>query len=435
MSIPHDLMYHGALFALSGMTGYFATNRLIPVVSHHLLTKTNLHGIDMGSKDRVRLPESLGIVAGLVYLASYVTFFIAIPGVLYFMGITSATNMMHKLCPTPFGSDTQNFSNSLTNLAAISSIFAMLILGFIDDCFDLRWRYKIVFPTAASIPLLCVYYFNYRDRTTILLPNFLAEPLNLSTRFNLGIFYYIFMVMFVIFCTNAINIYAGINGLEVGQTIVWTVSILIYNVVEITTKSHCDEVHALSLQMFTPFLFCISALYRFNRYPARVFVGDSFCYFAGITIAVVGVLGHFSEETLAFAFPQVFNFVLSVPQLFKFVPCPRHRLPKLNDETGLREPSTFEFRYKDLGLLGRVVIFFYSRLGLAELSNVKTGGDSPDGSISDTYRCNNFTLINLWLTWFGPKSERDLCSELLRLQSGLSFMAIAMLTYAKMEHD
>jgi len=64
------------------------------------------------------------------------------------------------------------------------------------------------------------------------------------------------------------------------------------------------------------------------RYPARVFVGDTFCYFAGMSFAVVAILGHFSKTMLLFFIPQVFNFVFSVPQLFRLVPCPRHRLPK-----------------------------------------------------------------------------------------------------------
>ena len=58
-----------------------------------------------------------------------------------------------------------------------------------------------------------------------------------------------------------------------------------------------------------------------------MFVGDTYCYFAGMTFAVVGILGHFSKTLLLLFIPQVFNFLYSTPQLFKFVPCPRHRLP------------------------------------------------------------------------------------------------------------
>lgn len=34
---------------------------------------------------------------------------------------------------------------------------------------------------------------------------------------EVGFCYYIYILMLSIFCTNAINIYAGINGIEVGQ--------------------------------------------------------------------------------------------------------------------------------------------------------------------------------------------------------------------------
>lgn len=38
---------------------------------------------------------------------------------------------------------------------------------------------------------------------------------------------------------------------------------------------------------------------------AQVFVGDTFTYFAGMTIAVAGILGHLSETLLLFLIPQV----------------------------------------------------------------------------------------------------------------------------------
>jgi UDP-N-acetylglucosamine--dolichyl-phosphate N-acetylglucosaminephosphotransferase len=41
------------------------------------------------------------------------------------------------------------------------------------------------------------------------------------------------MSMVAVFCTNAINILAGVNGLEVGQSIVIATSILIFNFIEL----------------------------------------------------------------------------------------------------------------------------------------------------------------------------------------------------------
>jgi UDP-N-acetylmuramyl pentapeptide phosphotransferase/UDP-N-acetylglucosamine-1-phosphate transferase len=38
---------------------------------------------------------------------------------------------------------------------------------------------------------------------------------------------------------------------------------------------------------------------------AQVFPGDTFCYFSGMTFAVVAILGHFSKTLLLFFIPQV----------------------------------------------------------------------------------------------------------------------------------
>lgn len=65
------------------------------------------------------------------------------------------------------------------------------------------------------------------------------------------------------------------------------------------------------------------------RYPARAFPGDTLCYVTGMAFAVVGIQAHFSKTLLLFFIPQIFNFLLSCPQLFGLVPCPRHRVPRL----------------------------------------------------------------------------------------------------------
>lgn len=57
-----------------------------------------------------------------------------------------------------------------------------------------------------------------------------------------------------------------------------------------------------------------------------------------------------------FLFIQILNFLYSVPQLFHFVPCPRHRLPKLNVKTGKLEMSEAEFELLKLSTTGRLCI-------------------------------------------------------------------------------
>ena len=48
-----------------------------------------------------------------------------------------------------------------------------------------------------------------------------------------GVLYYVYMGMLAVFCTNAINIMAGINGIEVGQTLIIIASVIIFNLIEL----------------------------------------------------------------------------------------------------------------------------------------------------------------------------------------------------------
>jgi UDP-N-acetylglucosamine--dolichyl-phosphate N-acetylglucosaminephosphotransferase len=198
------------------------------------------------------------------------------------------------------------------------------------------------------------------------------------------------MGMLAVFCTNAINIYAGINGLEAGQSYVIGCAVLFHNLLEFQDESSLSrENHLFSVMIMLIFVSVTLALLRHNWYPASVFVGDTFCYFAGMTFACVGILGHFSKTLLLFFIPQIINFIWSTPQLFKFVPCPRHRLPKFNPSTGLMEPSTFPCEKNQYKWL-------------------KKHREDTEGV--------NMTVINLTLQIFGSMSERSLCTSLLGLQ-------------------
>jgi UDP-N-acetylglucosamine--dolichyl-phosphate N-acetylglucosaminephosphotransferase len=115
---------------------------------------------------------------------------------------------------------------------------------------------------------------------------------------------------------NSINIYAGINGLEVGQSLVIGFGIVALNVIEISTGSFMRVRDAqTSLFLIVPFIAVSLALLKWNKYPSKVFVGDIYCYFAGIVFAVCGILGHFSKGLLLLFIPQILNFVFSIPQV------------------------------------------------------------------------------------------------------------------------
>ena len=95
--------------------------------------------------------------------------------------------------------------------AALLAICLMILLGFVDDILELRWRDKVIVTLLGSYPLLVA----YKGLTQVVVPKILHGVIGSNT-VDLGYLYYGWMCAFAIWCPNSINIYAGINGLEVG---------------------------------------------------------------------------------------------------------------------------------------------------------------------------------------------------------------------------
>ncbi|KMZ68088.1 Phospho-N-acetylmuramoyl-pentapeptide-transferase [Zostera marina] len=325
--------------AAMSLGGFIVSIRLIPVAAWYL-SRRNMFGYDINKKGtpagKIKVPETLGIVIGCVYLVITILF---------------------QHCT--FSPDSEWL---VEYNAALASVCFMILLGFIDDVLDVPWRIKLLLPSFAALPLLMA----YAGHTTIIIPKPLIHYVGLQT-LDLGQIYKFYMGMLAVFCTNSINIHAGINGLEVGQTVVISSAVLIHNIMQIGALKD-QHAHAFSIYLVIPLLATSLALLSFNWYPSSVFVGDTYTYFAGMTLAVVGILGHFSETLLLFFLPQVLNFLYSCPQLFKIIPCPRHRLPRFDPKTGL-------------------------------LTGTKDG-----------------TLVNLFLRLFGRCSEQSICIRLLIFQ-------------------
>ena len=226
-----------------------------------------------------------------------------------------------------------------------------------------------------------------------------------------GWLYYVYMAAIAIFCPNSINILAGINGIEVSQSLVIAFLLIINDFLYLapfTVYPHpATDSHLFSLYLLLPFIGVSTALWMHNWYPAKVFVGDTYCYFAGMVFAIVGILGHFSKTLLLLFIPQIFNFVYSAPQLFRLVPCPRHRLPRFNARTGLLEPSTALFQHPPSAPVALVLKLLH-RLHLLRLTT------NAKGEIVES---TNLTILNLWLVWWGPMREDKLAIGILALQS------------------
>ncbi|KAL6022139.1 tunicamycin resistance protein, partial [Candidozyma auris] len=145
-------------------------------------------------------------------------------------------------------------------LSGALCLLSTILLGIFDDLFDIRWRHKFFLPAVASLPLLIVYYVDF-SVTSIVVPGFITKSpagVWVLIAFN-QVFQatnsFITRITGLKFTTLAIDydINTGINGLEVGQSIVL-------------------------------------------GYPSQVFVGDTYCYFSGMVFAVVDSIAALSPK-------------------------------------------------------------------------------------------------------------------------------------------
>ncbi|KZT64628.1 N-acetylglucosaminephosphotransferase [Daedalea quercina L-15889] len=400
----------------------------------------NLKGRDLLKTYDDPIPESLGLVCASIYTLLLILF---IPFAFsdFFNSQQKSTNKPRE------GLVINEFPHHqlAVYLSSLLSLLMATMLGFLDDVFDIRWRHKLPIPIIASIPLLMVYY-SERGATDVVVP----IPLRwlLGSLLNLGPLYYVYMSLLSTFCTNSINILAGINGSEVSQALVIALSVILNDLlylpwpvgfrIPLYLLGRGAEVevggvwgagmaygsrvlverHLLSLYFMLPLAGVCAGFMYHNWYPARVFPGDTLCYVTGMAFAVVGIQAHFSKTLLLFFLPQIFNFVLSCPQLFGLVPCPRHRVPRFDAETGLLYPSTALFKEHAPSRLASLALRVLAALGFVRLTE-----DPRTGEITET---TNLTILNVFLLRLGPMREDSLVKVLIASQVAGSVFAFVV---------
>ncbi|KAI0084793.1 N-acetylglucosaminephosphotransferase [Irpex rosettiformis] len=431
--LPPLPAFHAALgFAIFA---FIITVYLVPALGPTFV-KARLSGRDLLKTYDTPIPESLGLVCASVYILLLILF---IPFAFSDVFLNDyEVRSRHGIVVAEFP-----HQKLAVYLSSLLSLMIATLLGFLDDVFDIRWRHKLPVPIIASIPLLMVYYAE-RGNTNVVVP----IPLRwlFGVLVNLGPLYYLYMSLLSTFSTNSINILAGINGSETSQALIIALSVIINDLLYLPWpfgfrvplhllggqvelefggpwsagmaygSRELVERHLFSLYFMLPLVgVCAGFLYH-NWYPARAFPGDTLCYVTGMAFAVVGIQAHFSKTLLLFFIPQIFNFVLSCPQLFGLVPCPRHRVPRFDKDSGLLYPSTAELK-KAPSALTAFILEVFSALGLIRVATNKETG-LPE--------VTNFTILNVFLVRLGPMREDTLVKVLISSQIAGSVLAFGV---------
>ncbi|KAI0693959.1 N-acetylglucosaminephosphotransferase [Cytidiella melzeri] len=431
--LPPLPAFHAALgFSIFA---FLSTIYLVPALGPTFV-KARLSGRDLLKTYDTPIPESMGLVCASVYILLLILF---IPFAFSDVFLNEYDKRSrHGIVVAEFP-----HQKLAVYLSSLLSLMIATLLGFLDDVFDIRWRHKLPVPIIASIPLLMVYYAE-RGNTNVVVPIPLRWLFGMLV--NLGPLYYLYMSLLSTFSTNSINILAGINGSETSQALIIALSVILndllylpwpfgfkipihllggYAELEIGGpwsagmaygSRELVERHLFSLYFMLPLVgVCAGFLYH-NWYPARAFPGDTLCYVTGMAFAVVGIQAHFSKTLLLFFIPQIFNFVLSCPQLFGLVPCPRHRVPMFEKASGLLYPSKAQFK-KPPSALTSIVLKVFATLGFIRVSV------HPDTGLAET---TNLTILNVFLVRLGPMREESLVKVLISTQITGSALAFAV---------
>ncbi len=180
------------------------------------------------------------------------------------------------------------FSPALKWLLGImaGAIIACLV-GLADDIFDLTPSKKILGQVAAAIALLAVG----------IVPNIqpLTDFFNWSLPHNLEIILQVLIVIFfVLGATNSLNLLDGLDGLCAGVTVIISVAMLLLSI-HLTTWGFSEVGDPVRIIICLGLVGGVCGFLPFNRYPAKIFMGDAGSMFLGFIIAALMIL--FAEGT------------------------------------------------------------------------------------------------------------------------------------------
>lgn len=157
------------------------------------------------------------------------------------------------------------------------------LIGVIDDLTALRQSHKVLLSILVALPVMLL-----KVPPTIDLP---------GHTINLGLLYPLFAVFFVVGSANLVNMLAGFNGLETGT------SAIALGFLATVTRGGAREIALVGMGASLGFLV-------WNRYPARVFPGDTGTLSLGALIGLVGITGKVELYAALLLTPHFLDFVI-----------------------------------------------------------------------------------------------------------------------------
>lgn len=181
---------------------------------------------------------------------------------------------------------------TISIFAILSSLILVACVGLIDDLFGwkkggMSMRSRLILVLFAAIPLMVI---NAGSSFVLGIP--------------LGILYPLIIIPIgFVGATTTFNFLEGYNGLGARQGI-----LILAGLAAVTYLTGNSWLSLVALIMIASLI----AFYFFNRYPLKVFPGDSMTYAVGAMIAAIAIIGNAEIIAVLFFIPYIIETILKV---------------------------------------------------------------------------------------------------------------------------
>lgn len=215
--------------------------------------------------------------------------------------------------------------NSVKLFGGLGMALIFGFIGFLDDYIKdvkkrnlgLNAKQKLIMQFFTAVAYLLSVYLAGDTSTTVIFPFF--------GQLDLGFFYYVIMILFILFLSNAVNLTDGIDGLAASVTFLVCISVLIMSGV----------LRLLGIGVYASALAGgLLGFLIYNFHPAKVFMGDTGSMFLGGSVLALGFGINLPVLILLFGIIyvveamsvvlQVISFQTTGKRIFKMSPIHHH---------------------------------------------------------------------------------------------------------------
>jgi UDP-N-acetylglucosamine--dolichyl-phosphate N-acetylglucosaminephosphotransferase len=205
-------------------------------------------------------------------------------------------------------------------------VFIYGIFGLIDDLIKIKSRWKrvyLLYFLALPIALLMQgEYITFSELNIRLYVGWLKP--------------YVIAPIYVMVVSNMINMHAGFNGLSGGLS--WI--LMLFVGLKVLLRGDTTQLYYLM-----PIFGALLAFMWYNKYPSRIFLGNSGTQMLGAAVGGLIILHSLEIFGLIILLPHIINFLMWIYWLANMHIYPHIKFAKLRDDDTIEPPNKLTMKY------------------------------------------------------------------------------------------